>query len=427
MGYEGFVHPDYAPDTKDLVVAFRVKPAKGVSMQKACENLAGESSVGTWTDVKTMKKGIAEKLSAKVYSIKGEQVKVAYPIDLFEPGNMPQVLSSIAGNIYGMKVLDSLRIEDIYFPPKMDKSFLGPKYGVPGVRKLLRVNDRPLVGTIVKPKVGLDWQNHAQVSYDAWVGGLDLVKDDENLSSQRFNPFEKRVVATLKARDKAEKETGERKMYMPNITAETSEMLRRAEFVKKQGGEYAMIDIITCGWSAVQTVREANQDLNMVLHAHRAMHAALTRNKYHGMSMLAVAKIARLIGVDQLHIGTAVGKMEGGPEEVVSIEKEIEGSFIPADTKHNVLAEDWGHIRPVLAVASGGLHPGMVPKLVKLMGKDVVIQMGGGVHGHPKGTRKGAEAARAAVEAASEGVALNEAAKKNKALAEAIGLWGVLK
>ena len=127
------------------------------------------------------------------------------------------------------------------------------------------MKSRPLVGTIVKPKLGLNEKEHAGVAYDAWVGGLDIVKDDENLSSQSFNRFEKRVRATLRMRDRAEKETGERKMYMPNITAETGDMLGRAEFVKENGGEYAMVDIITIGWSGLQTVRNRNEELGLVL------------------------------------------------------------------------------------------------------------------------------------------------------------------
>lgn len=414
-----FIDLDYQPKKTDLVALFRVEPAIGVSMKEACGAVAAESSVGTWTKVSTSTASVKKK-RARVFEIKRNYCKVAYPIDLFEPGNMPQILSSVAGNIFGMNVVDKLRLEDIYFPPKIDKSFKGPRYGIPGVRKLLKVKKRPLVGTIVKPKLGLSWKQHAGVAYEAWVGGCDIVKDDENLSSQVFNPFNKRIVETLKMRDKAEKETGERKVYMPNITAETLEMLERGQFVKDHGGRYIMVDIITAGWSGLQTVRDANLG---IIHAHRAMHAAMTRNKAHGVSMLVVAKCARMIGVDQLHIGTAVGKMEGGAREVEAIEREIELSFIRERGRSHVLAEEWGHIKPVFAVASGGLHPGMVPALTRIMGYNVIIQFGGGIHGHPKGTRAGAKAARAAVEATMSGIPLDKA--KSPELEQALRHWKV--
>jgi ribulose-bisphosphate carboxylase large chain len=149
-----------------------------------------------------------------VFSIDGNTVRVAYPIGLFEPGNMPNILSSISGNVFGLKAVKNLRLEDVDFPPEIVHSFKGPKFGVKGVRHLLKVYDRPLVGTIIKPKLGLKTADHAQVAYEAWVGGCDMVKDDENLSSQAFNPFENRVTRTLEKRDKAEDRTGEKKVYL---------------------------------------------------------------------------------------------------------------------------------------------------------------------------------------------------------------------
>ncbi len=419
----GYVDLKYKPTQDDLIALFRVEPAKGYSVKKVAEHIAAESSIGTWTEVKTMKKRI-RKLGAKVFSIKGKWIKVAYPSELFERGNMPEILSSVAGNIFGMKVIEKLRLQDIQWPKSIIKSFRGPQFGIPGVRRILKVKKRPLVGTIVKPKLGLNEKEHAKVAYDAWLGGCDLVKDDENLSSQKFNRFEKRVVETLKMRDKAEKETGERKAYMPNITAETNEMIKRAKFVKKNGGEYVMVDILTVGWSALQTIREITEDLGLIIHAHRAGHAAFTRG-YHGISMIVVADIARIIGVDQLHIGTVIGKMEGKKEEVLEIEEEIEHEFIKERARK--LSEKWYGLKPVFAVCSGGLHPGLVPRLLKLMGTNIIIQAGGGIHGHPLGTIAGAKAMRQAVDASLKGIDLREYANSHKELKLAIEKWGVLK
>ena len=284
---------------------------------------------------------------------------------------------------------------------------------------------RPLVGTIVKPKVGLDTAKHARVAFNAWAGGCDVVKDDENLSSQKFNPFEKRVVETLKMRDRAEKKTGEKKGYMANVTAETNEMVHRAEFIADQGGRYAMVDVLTVGWSGVQTLRDACEDLGLMIHGHRAMHGAITRNPNHGISMAVLAKCSRLVGVDQLHIGTAVGKMHGGAAETFAITKIIEEEIIKEDAKQHLLAEEWGGMKPVFAVASGGLHPGHVEKLISILGNDIIIQMGGGIHGHPRGTKAGAKAARDAVDAVMHKKRLDD--YKSKELSAALKKWGYLK
>ncbi len=264
-----------------------------------------------------------------------------------------------------------------------------------------------LVGTIIKPKLGLRTVDHARVAFEAWAGGCDMVKDDENLSSQGFNPFEERVVKTLECRDKAEEETGERKVYMANITAETETMLKRAEFVLAHGGEYVMVDILTCGCSALQTLR--NQNFKLVIHAHRAGHAAFTKNPKHGIAMRVIAKVARMVGVDQLHVGTVVGKMSEAKEEV---EENIEALKTPMCG-----------LKPVLPVASGGLHPRLVPALMETFGKDFVIQAGGGIHGHRNGTFAGATAMRQAVDATMQGIDLEEYAESHKELRVALHLW----
>ena len=416
-----YIDLKYTPTKNDLVVLYHVEPNK-ISIETACEHLAAESSIGTWTEISTMNPRIAKKLKPTVFSIdkKRKMVKIAYTKDLFENANMPEILSSIAGNIFGMSVVKNLRLVDIRFPKSIVESFKGPAFGIEGIRTLTKIKKRPLVGTIIKPKVGLNEKEHAQVAYNAWVGGLDIVKDDENLTSMSFNNFDLRVKETLNARDLAEKKTGEKKIYMPNVTAETTEMLRRAKLVKQHGGEYIMVDILTLGWSALQTLRNAN--LGLVIHAHRAMHAAVTRNPKHGISMLVLAKVARLIGADQLHIGTAqVGKMTGGKDEVVDIENAIENSKTQAT--ENTLGQDWQNIKTTLAVASGGLHPGHIPKLLSKMGTNIVAQFGGGCHGHPHGTIAGAKAIRQATDAYMKKIPLNSYAKTAPELKCALEHW----
>ena len=405
MKYLDFVDLSYKPVETDLVCTFYVEP-EGISLEEAAGGVAAESSIGTWTEL-TTEKPYVERLAAHVFSVEGNVVKIAYPVELFEGGNMPNILSSVAGNVFGLKALKNLRLNDVEFPVELLQSFKGPRFGVEGVRELLKVRERPLVGTIIKPKLGLKTVDHARVAYEAWAGGCDVVKDDENLSSQRFNPFEERVVQTLESRDKAEAETGERKVYMVNVTAETETMLKRAEFVLAHGGEYVMVDILTCGFSALQTLRD--QGFKLVVHAHRAGHSAFTKNLKHGISMRVIAKVARIIGVDQLHVGTVVGKMSETKQEVL---ENIEACKMPM-----------GGLKRVLPVASGGLHPGLVPALMETFGKDFVIQAGGGIHGHTDGTFAGATAMRQAVDAVLEGKTLEEYAGTHKELRTALELW----
>ncbi|RLE38780.1 type III ribulose-bisphosphate carboxylase [Candidatus Woesearchaeota archaeon] len=419
-----YIDKNYKPSRNDVVVEYYMEPYR-VQFWKAAVYVAAESSIGTWTTIKTMNPKIAKKLRPTIFYMDSKKniIKIAYPHELFEAGNMPQIFSSIGGNVFGMKSVKNLRLEDVSYPKVIIDKFKGPRFGIEGIRKLTKVYRRPLLGTIVKPKVGLDEKQHAKIAYNAWVGGLDIVKDDENLSSMSFNKFKKRIELTLKMRDRAEKETGEKKIYMPNITAETIEMVRRAAHVKMNGGEYIMIDILTAGWAGLQTMRERND--KQFIHAHRAGHAALTRNEKHGISMAVLADAARLIGVDQLHIGTAaIGKMHGSKEEELALLKDIEYKKIFANPKLHVLEQRWYNIKPVMAVASGGLHPGMVPKLIRTMSKNIVIQMGGGVTGHPDGTLAGAKAVRQAVEAyyAKEGYDVYK--KKYPELYKAIKKWG---
>lgn len=422
--YDSFIDEKYKPKATDVILQYRVVPSKGYKFEEVASIVAGESSVGTWTDIGTMNKKIGKTLSPRVFYLdrKNHRIRIAYPIGLFELGNLPEILSSIGGNIFGMKSVDELFWEDIDIPKIMLKSFKGPRYGILGLRKMMKINNRPLVGTIVKPKVGLTPKEHAKVAYESWIGGCDVVKDDENLTSQKFNEFKKRFLLTNTLRKKAEKETGERKAYLVNCTAETEEMKRRIKFVENNGGNYIMLDILTLGWGALQTARNFTK---LPIHAHRAGHAMFDREsngkRGFGMSMEVIAQLARMIGVDTLHIGTAFGKMSGRKNEVLHIEDEIEDPVTKRTKEH--IEQKWFGVKPVLAVASGGVHPGIVDKIINFMGNNVVIQAGGGVSGHPNGTIAGAKAMRQAVDAVMKKISLKEYAKTHEELRLALEKW----
>ncbi|OIO15311.1 ribulose-bisphosphate carboxylase large subunit [Candidatus Gottesmanbacteria bacterium CG11_big_fil_rev_8_21_14_0_20_37_11] len=385
--------------------------SEGQPFDRTAGGVAAESSVGTWTDVFLQTKTSWDNLHAKVIE-KDESsgfLKIAYPLDLFEAGNIPQLLSSIAGNIFGLLEISALRLEDIDFPEEYIKAFPGPALGITGVRNMAGVKEMPLLGSIIKPKLGLSSKDHIDAAMAVYDGGVNLVKDDENLTSQIYNNFYDRVrEGTTRMKEKGYLGKGNEKIYAYNITASYEEMQKRAEFVVENGGNCHMIDILTAGFAAVCGMR--NKNYGKMIHAHRAMHAAFTRSKQYGISMLVLAKLSRLAGVDSLHTGTVVGKMEGGKEEVTKID--------------NFLRAEWYGLKTVLPVASGGLHPGHLPDVVKILGNDLLINFGGGIHGHPEGTYKGAIAAVQAREAVSQGIRLDEYAKNHFELAKALEKWG---
>lgn len=394
--------------TKHIIAKFSLD-VTGEPYDKTAGGVAAESSVGTWTDVSTEQKGMWDKLHAKVTEIDEANgtMTIAYPLDLFECGNLPQFLSSIAGNIFGLKEVTSLRLTDIVFPEKYVTSFPGPALGINGIRELTGVYNQPLLGSIIKPKLGLSSIQHAEAAMAVWDQGINLVKDDENLTSMPYNDFYTRVdEVTHRMKTKGYLRMGEAKIHAFNITASYEEMLKRANYVRDSSANCLMMDVLTAGFSGVQGIRNRNHGL--MIHGHRAMHAALTRSHDYGMSMLVIAKLSRLAGVDSLHTGTVVGKMDGGEQEVVAI--------------NNFLRSEWYGLKTVLPTASGGLHPGHVPDLYRILGKDMLLNFGGGIHGHPDGSSAGAKAAVQALATTVEGTKLSDT-KDSPELQRALEKW----
>lgn len=372
--------------------------------------IAAESSIGTWTQLTTQKKELFENYCAKVYYADKSRkiIQIAYPLILFEPGNLPQLLSSVAGNIYGLREIKKLKLLNLEFPKKYVLSFPGPQIGLEGIKELTGVSNRPLIGTIIKPKEGLDYKEHTEVALESYRGGVDLVKDDENLTSPSFNPFLSRVrLLTEKMKEEKFLQSSSEKIYAFNITSSAEIMKERAEFVKANGGNCIMIDVLTCGFASLQFIRA--QKYGLVIHGHRAMHGAFTRDPHHGLTMLVFAKICRLAGIDSLHTGTIVGKMEGEAKEVLEINK--------------FLTSNWHGLKKVLPVASGGLSPLHVPDLYNYFGNDILLNFGGGIHGHPDGSRAGAEAVIEAVNASVKKIPLSEYSLSHPLLNKALSHW----
>ena len=425
--YRDFVDFSYTPKKSDLIAYFYFEPAKNVSDEDAIGRIASESSIGTWTTLSTLTKKIYS-MRARAFWKKDRYVKIAYPLELWEKGSIASLLSGIAGNIFGMKAVKNLRLIDVSFPKAYLRGFSGPNYGSTAIKKIFKKKQGPIVSTVPKPKIGMSSEQHAKVAYEAWTGGVDCVKDDENLVNQKFNKFEKRVSLLAKMREKAESETGEVKDAYINVTAPNlKELERRIKLVYDHGFKYFMLDLVVSGFTAVQTACDLAKDLDMAIHGHRAMHAAFTRNKKHGISMLFIAKLSRLAGVDNIHIGTVVGKLEASKEEVLAIKEAITEKHVDEIAGFR-LQQEWGRIKAMLPIASGGLHAGLLPELFRIYGTvDIGIQVGGGIHGHPSGTKAGAKSVIQAIEAYKQGIDLREYAKSHRELAEALKKWGFVK
>ena len=423
--YNEFVDLNYLPANDELVCLFYFEPAAGISAEEAAGRIASESSTGTWTTLFAMPPRM-KKLQATAFVIDGHYAKIAYPLDLWEEGNAVQLLSGIAGNIFGMKALLNLRLIDASLPQAYLEHFKGPHFGMDGIRKMMGVNGRPLTGAVPKPKIGFSAQEHAAIGYETWMGGFDFVKDDENLTSTSFNRFEDRVNLLARKRDLAEQKTGEKKSAFINITADVETMKKRAGLLSEYGWNYAMIDVVVAGTSGVMTMRDYCSDLGLAIHAHRAMHAAFDRNRKHGITMCFLAKLMRLVGVSQIHTGTAVGKLTGTKKESMLLADLLREKKVPA-VDHLCLSQDWGKIKSAFPVSSGGLHPGLVPDVLSIYGTDLVLLVSGGIHGHPKGTRAGAQATMQVIEAWQDGITLEEKATTAKELAQALEKWGYYK
>ena len=439
-----------------MLCVFHLIPGEKLNMLQAAAEVAAESSTGTNFEVQT-ETDFSREMNALVYQIdfKKELVWIAYPWRLFDRGgNIQNILTYVVGNVLGMKEINALKLLDVWFPPAMLEQYDGPSYTLDDMKKYLgidRKNDRPILGTIVKPKMGLTSSEYAEVCYDFWVGGGDFVKNDEPQANQDFCPYDKMVKYVKEAMDKAVKETGKKKVHSFNVSAaDFDTMIKRCEMIRKAGfekGSYAfLIDGMTAGWMAVQTLRRKYPDV--FIHFHRAMHGAFTRPENPiGFSVLVLSKFARLAGASGIHTGTAgVGKMAGTPDEDIVAAKGIlnlvaKGHFfeqawsrIPKtdkdvlnlareDSFHHVILEhdSWRGIKKCCPIISGGLNATLLKPFIDLAETtDFITTMGAGCHAHPDGTQAGAASIVQACEAWQKKIPIEKYAKKHKELARAI-------
>jgi len=440
----GYYDPDYEPKETDTIALFRITPQPGIEPEEAAAAVAGESSTATWTVVWTDRLTYLDRYRAKAFRVEPvpgnpEQyfAWIAYDLALFEEGSIANMTSSIIGNVFGFKALRALRLEDLRIPVAYLKTFKGAPHGIPVERDMLNKYGRPLLGATVKPKLGLSGRNYGRVVYEALAGGLDFTKDDENINSQPFMRWRDRFLYAQEAVMKAEQVTGERKGHYMNVTAATMEdVYERLEFAKEIGSIIVMVDL-TMGYTALQSVSNWCHKNGMILHLHRASHATFTRQKNHGINFRVLAKWMRMLGVDHIHAGTVVGKLEGDPNLTRGYYDILREQYVKADPVKGIFFDqDWAYLPAVMPVASGGIHAGQMHLLLSLFGDDVVLQFGGGTIGHPMGIQAGATANRVALEAMvkarnegrdilAEGPEiLKKAAQHSPALAAALETWG---
>ena len=400
----GYWEPEYEPKDSDVLAVFRITPQDGVDPEEAAAAVAGESSTATWTVVWTDRLTDSEYYRAKAYKIEpvpgtpGQWFAyIAYDLDLFEEGSIANLTASIIGNVFGFKPLKALRLEDMRIPPHYLKTFQGPATGI--VSERLNNFGRPLLGATMKPKLGLSGRNYGRVVYEALSGGLDFAKDDENINSQPFMHWRDRFLYCMEGVNKAIAETGETKGHYLNVTGATMEdMYERAEFAKELGSVIVMIDLVI-GYTAIQSMAKWCRKNDMILHLHRAGHSTYTRQKNHGVSFRVIAKWMRMAGVDHIHAGTVVGKLEGDPNVIRGIYDTCRENHVTKNLQHGVFFDQpWASLKKLMPVASGGIHAGQMHQLLTYLGDDVVLQFGGGTIGHPQGIRAGATANRVALE-----------------------------
>nr|VDD88955.1 RuBisCO long chain, Form II/III [uncultured bacterium] len=375
---------------KYMLAVFHLVPKPGEDFLSCASEVASESSTGSNLRVGTATK-FSDNLNAIVYKIdkKKNLVWIAFPWKIFDRGgNVQNILTYVVGNVFGMGDLSALKALDCWFPKEMLEHYDGPATTIHDLKKYLGVKGRPVLGTIVKPKIGLKPKQFADVC------------------------------------SKVEKETGKKKVMSINISAaDFMTMQKRAEYVikKMKKGSYAfLVDGLTAGWTAVQTARRMWP--GVFLHFHRAGHGAMTRPENPiGYTVPFMTKMGRLAGASGMHTGTAgIGKMEGSAKEDVMAAHHA----LFAKSEGDFFDQDWYGMKPMCPIASGGLNPILLKPFADVVGTtDFITTMGGGVHSHPGGTEKGAMALVQACDAWKKGISIKEYAKNHKELAQAIGFY----
>ena len=389
-------------------------------LTKAASYIAAEPTIQEWDIVQSNFPKLSPKLGPKVYHIDNRRniIKVAYPGEFFENGSISQLISVFYSKVCSLAVFKNLKLLDIKIPHHYLRQFYGPRYGMQGLIKLMG-NGGPFLSTTIKRSYALDPDSYAELAYKLWISGVDIVKEDQTQYSTWYNNFSERITKVMKMRDKAEQETRKKKIYIPNVTAEAAEMIRRADLVKNHGGEFILIDLISAGFSGLQSVR---RHCHQFIHGTRAFNASEVNSRKYGITLIALAKLSRLAGIDLFNIGSPARLMSSSIAELEEISNELSDSFI--ENKKVILEQEWRNIKPVISMISGGVHPGHVPKIISMFGNEIVINSVAGCYEHPDGIEAGVKAMLQAFESSKYEIPIRQYAKRHRELDKALRKWG---
>jgi 2,3-diketo-5-methylthiopentyl-1-phosphate enolase len=323
-------------------------------------------------------------------------------------------LPALLVTVFGKLSMDGkIRLIDLEVSQDFASAFPGPKFGLEGIRNLLGVHDRPLLMSIFKSVVGYDLPNLQEQFYRQALGGVDLIKDDEILFENPLTPLEKRVEACMEAAAKAQSETGQKLLYAVNLTGPTSHLAEQARKAIAAGANALLFNVLAYGFDVLHEL-SSDPSISVPIAAHPAMAGAIYPSPHYGISAsLLLGKLMRLAGADLVLFPSPYGSVVMPREENMAV-------------KDALLAPLHG-LKTSFPVPSAGIHPGLVALILKDFGRDVVVNAGGGIHGHPGGTAAGGRAFRQAIDAAGSGIPLREAASTpgHEALSAAIEAWGV--
>jgi 2,3-diketo-5-methylthiopentyl-1-phosphate enolase len=388
---------------------------------KKALSIAVGLTVGSWTELPEAQKAEMEKHLGKVLSVTvhepalaapGERyadIRIAYP-DINFSRDLPALLVTVFGKLSmdGRIKLIDLDVSDTFV-----SAFPGPKFGLNGVRDLLGVYDRPLLMSIFKSVVGHDLANLQEQFYKQALGGVDLIKDDEILFENPLTPLEKRVEACMDAARRAQAETGQKLLYAVNLTGPTSQLAANARKAIDAGANALLFNVLAYGYDVLHEL-SSDKSINVPIAAHPAMAGAMYPSPHYGISAsLLLGKLMRLAGADLVLFPSPYGSVVMPKEENLAVK--------------DALLSPLHGLQTSFPVPSAGIHPGLVPLILRDFGGDVVVNAGGGIHGHPMGTAAGGQAFRQAITAALNGVPLQGAAAQpgNEPLQAAINAWGI--
>lgn len=409
-------------EKEDYIFALYYMEAKSTDLLKKVEAIALEQSTGTWVTVPEESEEIRRRCVAKVinlHEIPNYEVDepnpegnrkfiftLAFPAANIN-GQIPQLLTAVYGNI---SMVSKLKLLDIFLPQSFVKNYSGPKFGIEGLRKLLKVEKRPLLCAMFKPCIGMPPKVLGKLFWELGKGGVDIIKDDELLADPAFCSVEERLAECLKSCEKVYKETGRKVLYAVNITDNLDKMFDKAKKAVKSGANCLMVNTYTVSFSAMSALAES-KEINVPILAHPDFAGTFFTSPEYGLtSSLVLGKLARLSGADMVVYPSYFGKVPMVKERVLRIGQELTAPFY--------------HLKRVFPAPSAGLHPGMINQLMEDFGDDVLIGAGGGIHGHPLGAEAGATAFHQAIDLVHRKISFTEVPAEYKELQLALQKWG---